>query len=99
MDGYSYLFRTRQQNPSKETTMPIELLPIGPPVTLLANVAYALPAVRVTLFTDAAAPTITQSMTAAFTANSAVTLTGGQASLSGGFIKATANTVVTLKRD
>ena len=79
--------------------MPVEVISIGPPTTLLAGVVYALPAVRVTLFTDAAAPTITQSSTAAFTANSAVTLTGGQASLGGGFIKATANTVVTLKRD
>ena len=79
--------------------MPIQLLPIGPPVTLLANVIYAMPAVNVTLFTDAAAPTITQSTTSTFAANSAVTLTGGQARLSGGFIRANADTVITLKRD
>lgn len=79
--------------------MPVELLPIGPPVTLLANVVYALPAVNVTLYTDAATPTITQSTTAAFTANSAVTLTGGAATLSGGFVKAAANTLVVLKRN
>lgn len=79
--------------------MPTELLPVGTPFTMLANVVYALPAVDVTLFTDAAAPTITQSNTFAFTANAAVTLTGGSARLSGGFIKATANTLVTLKRD
>jgi hypothetical protein len=79
--------------------MPVELLPVGPPTTMLAGIAYALPAVNVTLYTDAAAPTITQSNTPAFTLNTAVTLTGGAASLSGGFVKATANTLVTLKRD
>jgi len=79
--------------------MPTQLLPIGPPVTLLATVAYALPAVNVTLYTDAAAPTITQSNTSAFTLNSAVTLTGGAARVSGGFIKAAADTLVVLKRD
>jgi len=79
--------------------MPVQLLPVGTPFLMLANVAYALPAVKTTLFTDGATPTITQSGDAAFTANSAVTLTGGQAQLAGGFIKATANTLVTLKRD
>lgn len=79
--------------------MPVQSIPIGPPTTLLANVIYALPAVRVTLFTDAASPTIALSNTAAFTANSAVTLAGGQASLAGGFIRATADTLITLKRD
>lgn len=79
--------------------MPVQLLPVGTPVLMLANVIYALPAVNVTMFTDAAAPTVAQSNTAAFTANSAVTLTGGQANLSGGFVRATADTLVTLKRD
>jgi len=79
--------------------MPVQLLPIGPPVTMLANVVYALPAVKVTMFTDAAAPTVAQSNTPAFTANAAVTFTGGAAQLAGGFIRATADTLVTLKRD
>lgn len=79
--------------------MPTELLPIGMPWTMVANQIYALPAVEVTLFTDAASPTITQSGTSAFTANSAVTLTGGMATVGGGFIRATANTLVVLKRD
>jgi len=79
--------------------MPTILLPLGTPVTLLANVVYALPAVKATLFTDAPAPTITQSGTSAFTANSAVTLTAGQAVVAGGYIRATADTLVTLKRD
>ena len=79
--------------------MPTILLPVGTSTTLLANVVYALPAVKTTLFTDAAAPTITQSGTSAFTANSAVTLTNGQAVLAGGYIRATADTLVTLKRD
>lgn len=79
--------------------MPIELLSPGMPWTMLAGVAYALPAVNVTLYTDATTPTITQSTTAAFTANSAVTLTGGSAQLNGGFIKAAANTLVVVKRN
>lgn len=79
--------------------MPVQSIPIGPPTTLLANVIYALPAVNVTLYTDAAAPTIAQSNTPAFTLNTAVTLTGGAAPVSGGFIRATADTIVTLKRD
>lgn len=79
--------------------MPVQLLPVGPPTTMLANVVYALPAVNVTLYTDAAAPTITMSNTAAFTANTAVTLTTGAARLGGGFLRATADTLVTLKRD
>lgn len=79
--------------------MPTQLLPLGAPVTMLAGVAYALPPFKVTLFTDAATPTITQSNTEAFTANAAVTLAGGQATLAGGFIKAVANTLISLKRD
>lgn len=79
--------------------MPTQLLPIGTPTTILAGIAYALPAVKVTLFTDAAGPTITQSNTSAFSASSAVTLTGGSATLTGGFVKAVADTLVVLKRD
>jgi len=78
--------------------MPTELLPLGPIVTMLAGVAYALPAVQCTLYTDATTPTITQSTTPAFTANTAVTVTAGAATLNGGFVKAAANTVVRLKR-
>lgn len=79
--------------------MPTQLLPVGTPVTMLANVIYALPAVNCVLYTDATTPTITQSNTQAFTANTAVTVTGGAATVGGGFIKAAADTLVTLKRD
>jgi hypothetical protein len=80
--------------------MPTELLPVGTPVTLVQNQIYALPAAKVTLFTDAATPTIQQSNTAAFTANTAVTLTGGSSVVSSGFLRATtAGVVITLKRD
>jgi hypothetical protein len=78
--------------------MPTQVLSIGPVQTMLANQIYALPAVAVTLFTDAAA-TITQSNTPTFIASAAVTLTGGAAKVSGGFVRATADTLVTLKRD
>lgn len=79
--------------------MPIEVISIGPPTLMLAGVTYALPAVNVTMYTDALTPTITQSNTSAFTANTAVTLTGGAATLSGGFVKAAANALVILKRN
>lgn len=84
--------------------MPVEVLSIGPLIKMLANVVYALPAVNVTLYTDAAAPTLALSngggtTPPTFGAGTAVTLTAGAASLSGGFIKATADTIVTLKRD
>jgi hypothetical protein len=76
-----------------------ELLPIGMPWTMKANQVYAVPAVEVTLFTDAASPTITQSNTLAFTASQPVTLTAGSSAVLGSFIKATADTLVILKRD
>lgn len=80
--------------------MPTELLPIGPVVTLLQNVVYALPASRCLLFTDGAAPTLQQSSTVTFTANVAVVLTNGQAEVSGGFIRCTnlATCNITLKK-
>lgn len=78
--------------------MPQQSVPIGMQVTMLAGIPYALPAVEVTIFTDVAA-TITQSNTAAFSASQSVTLTNGQARVAGGFIKAVADTLITLKRD
>lgn len=79
--------------------MPTELLPLGTPTLLVANQIYALPAVKATLFTDATTPTITQSNTVAFSASVAVTLTGGAATVTGGFLKCTSGITITLKRD
>jgi hypothetical protein len=79
--------------------MPTQAVPLGMPVTLLANVVYALPGVSCTLYTDGAAPTITQSNTLAFTASTPVTLTAGASSLAGLFIKCAADTVVVLKQN
>jgi hypothetical protein len=80
--------------------MPTELISLGPPTTLLQNVVYALPAAEAVLFTDTATPTLQLSNTLAFTNNVAITLTGGMASVGGGFIRCTSGTaVVTLKRD
>ena len=78
--------------------MTTELLPICMPWTMIANRVYAVPAVECVLFTDAAS-TFTQSMTQAFTASQAVTLTAGAATIGGGFLKASADTLVMLKRD
>ena len=80
--------------------MPTQAIPVGMQVTLLANVVYALPPVKCTLYTDTATPTITQSNTLAFTNSTAVTVTAGVASVLGGlFVKCTADTVVVCKRD
>lgn len=80
--------------------MATEQITCGPVFSMVQSTIYALPPIRVLLFTDGAAPTIQQSMTVAFTANVAVTLTGGQAELAGGFIRQTnlATCNVTLKR-
>jgi len=79
--------------------MPTELLSPGPPTLLKSGVAYALPAVKVMVFSDSAA-TLSVSNTLAFTASAPLTLTGGVAAVAGGgFIKASADAVVTVKRD
>lgn len=69
--------------------MPINTIPIGRPFAMVQNTVYALPNRRVLLFADTAAPTFFQSETAAFTVSVAVTLTGGQAELSGQFLRVT----------
>jgi len=72
--------------------MPTELLSIGYPISIIQNTIYALPARRVLMFSDAAAPTFFQSNTVAFTVSVAVTLTNGEAELAGGFIRCTSAT-------
>jgi hypothetical protein len=79
--------------------MPTEALRFGMPWIMLAGIPYALPPCKATLFTDAVGPTITQSNTLAFVNSVAVTLTGGMATLSGGFIKCTTAILVTIDRD
>jgi len=68
--------------------MPTTKLSVGVN-SLVQNQIYALPAVRCMAFTDGTTPTLQQSSDLAFTANVAVTLTGGQAELNGGFLKMT----------
>ena len=79
--------------------MATEAVPIGMLVTLKANQIYALPAVGTTLFTDAPAPSIAQSNSLTFATSSPVTLTAGVSKVYGAFIRATADTLVVLKRD
>lgn len=80
--------------------MPTEALVHNTPTTLIQNVVYALPPGKSTLFTDATTPTLQVSNTVGFTANVAVTLTGGMATVGGAFIRSTAgNALVTLTRD
>ena len=69
--------------------MPTQLLSIGPVQTLIQNQVYALPASRVLLFTDGAAPTLQQANDVGMAAAVAVTLAGGQAELAGGFLRCT----------
>jgi len=79
--------------------MATEAVPIGMLVTLKANQIYALPAVGTTLFTDAASPTIAQSNSLTFATSYPLTITAGVSKVYGAFIRATADTVVVLKRD
>ena len=65
----------------------------GQQQVLTQNVIYALPPMRVLLFTDATTPTIEQSTTPTFTANVAVSLTNGQAELAGGYIQCTSGNI------
>lgn len=79
--------------------MPTQSIPIGPPVALVQNQIYALPAVLCTLFSSSATPTIQVSNDVAFGTNVALTLTAGAAQVAGGFLRATtANTAISLKR-
>lgn len=66
-----------------------EVLGTGQVIAITQNTVYALPARRVLMFSDAAAPTFFQSTTAAFTVSVAVTLANGQAELAGGFLRCT----------
>jgi len=79
--------------------MPMERLGVGYPIPITQNTIYALPAYKVLLFSDAAAPTFFQSNTPAFTLSVAVVLTNGQAELAGGFLRCTSVTPgsITLK--
>jgi len=79
--------------------MPTELLPLGMPVTLVANQIYALPAVECVLYTDAVGPTITMSGTVGYAATTAVTLTDGKATLGGSFLRCTTGITIVLRRD
>lgn len=73
--------------------MATQLIKSGEVTSLTQNVVFALPSKRCLLFTDATTPTIQQSTDVAFTANAAVTLTGGQAELAGAFIRCTSATI------
>lgn len=77
-----------------------DLLSCGPTYILLTNVAYALPAVKTTIYSGDAAPALEQSNISTFATKSTLTLTNGSASISGTFIRTTAGpTTITLKRD
>ncbi len=78
-----------------------DILSLGRVIVMPQNIVFALPPVRALLFTDGVAPTIQQSTDVGFTANVAVTLTGGQAEVAGGFLRQTnlANMNIILKAD
>lgn len=75
--------------------MPTELISIGPPTSIVQNQVYALPASRVLLFTTGT-PTLQQANDVAMTAPVAITLTGGQAELAGGFFRCTSAGPITI---
>lgn len=70
--------------------MATELISLGTLVTMAQNTVFALPARKVRLFTNSAAPALQQSNDITFATNVAVTLTDGMAELAGGFLRATA---------
>jgi hypothetical protein len=70
--------------------MPTELLSPGRPISILQNIAYALPVSRCVIYCDTAAATLFQSNTVDFTLSNAITLdTNKQAEVAGGFIRVT----------
>jgi predicted RecA/RadA family phage recombinase len=80
--------------------MPTTSIPIGMPVTMVTNQVYALPAVKTTAFSSDTTPTLEQSNDSTFAAKAAVTFTGGSATMTGLFVRATAGTpTIVLKRD
>jgi hypothetical protein len=76
-----------------------QAVPLGMAVTLAANVVYALPSVKCTLFTDTAGAAFSTSNSLAFTNSVAGVFTNGSAPVGGLFIKFAADTVVVCKKD
>jgi hypothetical protein len=80
--------------------MPIQSIPIGPTVTLVQNVAYALPSVKTTVMCADTTPGIEISNTSDFAVKQSVTVTAGVTTVAGKFIRSTAgNITVALGRD
>lgn len=79
--------------------MPTNTVPMGSPFAMVQNTIYALPPVQCSIYSDATSPTIQQSQTVEFTANTSVTLTAGAGVVNGGFIRCTSGAInITLKR-
>lgn len=80
--------------------MPTAMLLLGQVQTMAQNVVFALPPMRCVLFCSTAGPTFQQSNDVAFGDNAAVTLSGGQAEVCGGFVRNTnaASAIVILKK-
>ena len=57
-----------------------------------------MPGISCILYTDAAAASLTQSNSLAFTASTPVTLVEGRSNLSAAFVKAAADTLVVVKK-
>lgn len=67
----------------------MECIPVGVVTAMPQNTIFALPSVRVRLFSNSAAPAFFQSNDPAFGTSIAVTLADGMAELAGGFIRQT----------
>ncbi len=68
----------------------MELLSIGPLITMTQNVVYALPRRRCKLYTNTAGATFQQSNDSTFASSTAVTLVEGGYEVSATFIRSTA---------
>lgn len=80
--------------------MPTQKLSFDMPTTMQTNVVYAIPVAKATAFSGDATPTLEQSNDFTFAAKTAVTFTGGIATLVGSFVRATTGTpTIMLSRD
>lgn len=70
-----------------------ELISVGQPFAMIQNTVYALPSSRSVIFCETTTAIIQMSNLVAFTTSASVTLTNGQASVAGLFIRCTSGTV------
>lgn len=79
--------------------MPTQTISFGVPFTMLAGVAYAVPAPQSTIYCDTPLVVISQSHFLNFSSNSGITLTSGSGLISATYLKSNIDALVTIKRN